>query len=96
MAGNEIRKRMAADVKCYHCGHISGMIVGYRGEPVRVENFLPAPGYQGKLPCPGETLRCDRCNGPVFLEDAGAMALVRGSEEYRALLRAVKERQRAA
>ena len=60
-----------ADVKCYHCGHISGQIVSQRGEQLRVSNFMPRPGYSGELPKPGSRLRCERCKGPVFLEDAG-------------------------
>lgn len=60
---------MVADVKCYYCGHVSGQIVAPRGQPLRVTNFVPRPGYTGPEVKPGIRLRCERCNGPVFLED---------------------------
>ena len=61
--------RLMADVKCYYCGHISGQIIGRRNEPLRVTNFVPRPGYTGQELRPGMRLRCERCHGPVFLED---------------------------
>jgi hypothetical protein len=53
------------DVKCLHCGFISGQWVGLNGAPVT------ADGYSGRGP---ETdgaaaVRCARCDGPVYLED---------------------------
>ena len=83
-----------ADVKCYYCGHISGQIVGFRHQPVRVENFVPRPGYQGEPLRPGKRLRCERCQGPVFLEELGQADL-----SYRALARSRQQQrstQRAA
>ena len=65
-----ISPRTVADVKCYYCGHISGQITGRRGQPLKVSNFIPRPGYQGPEVKPGSRLRCERCRGPVFLEDA--------------------------
>lgn len=69
MATELQRGRVVADVKCYYCGHISGQIVGRRNEPLRIVNFVPRPGYQGPEVRPGTRLRCERCQGPVFLED---------------------------
>jgi hypothetical protein len=72
---SETMNSVVADVKCYFCGHISGQIVGRRHEPLRVSNFVPRPGYAGPQIQPGMRLRCERCQGPVFLEDAsGAVA----------------------
>ncbi|HEY4684697.1 MAG TPA: hypothetical protein VII57_01490 [Dehalococcoidia bacterium] len=62
--------RVVVDVKCYYCGHVSGQIIGRRNERLRLGNFIPRPGYQGPPPKPGDRLRCERCRGPVFLEDA--------------------------
>jgi len=73
MALNKRPPRVVADVKCYHCGHVSGQIVGWRHEPLRVENFVPRPGYSGPEVKPGARLRCERCRGPVFLEDAAGV-----------------------
>ncbi len=60
----------AADVKCYFCGHVSGQIVGRRRQPLRATDFVPRPGYKGPEVGPRTRLRCERCNGPVFFEDA--------------------------
>jgi hypothetical protein len=43
--------------------------MGRRNEPLRIVNFVPRPGYQGPEVRPGTRLRCERCQGPVFLED---------------------------
>ena len=62
-------QQMAGDVKCYHCGHISGQVEGTRSDRLVLHTFKPRPGYQGKVPGPGDRLRCERCAGPVYLED---------------------------
>jgi hypothetical protein len=73
----EMVNAVVADVKCYFCGHISGQIVGQRHQPLRVTNFVPRPGYAGPEVKPGMRLRCERCQGPVFLEDATGMMQTR-------------------
>lgn len=65
--------RMIGDVKCYHCGHISGQVEGTRTNRLVFHTFKPRPGYRGQMPAPGQRLRCERCQGPVFLEDLRAM-----------------------
>jgi hypothetical protein len=70
MASEVIGGRVVADVKCYYCGHISGQIVAQRHQPLRTSNFVPRQGYTGPEIRPGTRLRCERCQGPVFLEDA--------------------------
>ena len=69
MASEIYARRVIADVKCYYCGHVSGQIVGRPHEPLRITNFVPRPGYAGPEVRPGTRLRCERCRGPVFLED---------------------------
>ena len=81
MAGQPGGERIAADVKCYYCGHISGQILGYKGIPLRVSNFIPRAGYTGEAARPGVRLRCERCGGPVFLEDATPLAVVKSKLE---------------
>jgi DNA-directed RNA polymerase subunit RPC12/RpoP len=61
--------RVVGDVKCYHCGHVSGQIEGERTDRLVLHTFRPRPGYRGPLPQPGQRIRCERCGGPVFLED---------------------------
>ena len=75
----EMMNSVVADVKCYYCGHVSGQIVGSRHEPLRVTNFVPRPGYKGPEVKPGTRLRCERCQGPVFLEDASSAVASRTS-----------------
>ena len=61
--------RVVGDVKCYHCGHVSGQIEGERTDRLVLHTFRPRPGYRGQPPKPGQRIRCERCGGPVFLED---------------------------
>lgn len=84
-----ISSRIVADVKCYFCGHISGQIFGRRHQPLKVSDFVPRQGYSGPEVKPGMKLRCERCHGPVFLEDATnglplARRTPRSAEERRA------------
>jgi hypothetical protein len=57
---------VVADVKCYHCGHVSGELIGARTTPLRDWTFEPRKGEPRTA---GPNLRCIRCNGPVYLED---------------------------
>ena len=61
--------QVVGDVKCYHCGHVSGQIEGTRGDRLVLHRFRPRPGYQGPVPRPNERIRCERCHGSVYLED---------------------------
>lgn len=56
-----------ADVKCYHCGHVSGQIEGDFADPRALWNYRPFAGPTAQLP--RQQIRCVRCNGPVFLDD---------------------------
>lgn len=60
---------MVGDVKCYHCGHISGQIEATKEERLVIRTFKPRAGFKGPKLQPGKRLRCERCGGPVFLED---------------------------
>ncbi len=61
--------RVVGDVKCYHCGHVSGQIEGTRTDRLVLHSFIPREGYKGSPPGPGDRIRCERCQGPIFLED---------------------------
>ena len=58
---------LVADVKCYHCGFVSGQVVSEDGQVPRLESFQPVTGRAG-FP-PGRRPRCARCGGPVYLDD---------------------------
>lgn len=59
---------MIADVKCYHCGWISGRVAGRKGSPQSEWAFEHRDGTSTPL-TPGKRLRCLRCTGPVYAED---------------------------
>jgi DNA-directed RNA polymerase subunit RPC12/RpoP len=67
--------QVTADVKCYYCGHVSGQIIGPKNQPLRVTNFVPRQGFAGEVPKTGERLRCERCRGPVYLEDVSPLTI---------------------
>jgi hypothetical protein len=59
---------MVADVKCYHCGWISGRVAGKKGTPRSAWWFEARDGSKTPL-TDGKRMRCLRCNGPVYAED---------------------------
>jgi hypothetical protein len=59
---------MVADVKCYHCGWISGRVAGKRGTPRSQWWFEARDGSRSALE-QGKRMRCHRCSGPVYAED---------------------------
>ncbi len=67
--------QVTADVKCYYCGHVSGQISGPRRSSLKTNAFVPRQGYTKRAPRPGDQLRCERCNGPVFLEDVSSLSI---------------------
>ncbi len=88
-----VSAKVVADVKCYFCGHISGQIVGRKGEPLRASNFIPRPGYQGIEVKAGVRMRCERCGGPVFLEDStNSSELARSSFKAKLAARAAADK----
>jgi hypothetical protein len=66
--GEDPTMDMIADVKCYHCGWISGRIAGKRGAPRHEWAFEARDGSSTPLSA-RRRLRCARCNGPVYAED---------------------------
>lgn len=63
---------VTGDVKCLHCGYISGRWVGAMGSPVTAGGLRrpvePDPSASAGA-APDEPVRCQRCEGPVFLDD---------------------------
>ncbi len=56
------------DIKCLHCAHITGRWVGPKGAPLVVSGLRDHESAAGLEP--DELVRCGRCDGPVFLDDA--------------------------
>jgi hypothetical protein len=81
----ERRTFYVADLKCYMCGSVAGSI-----ESERPLTAAPAPGKLVSLRLTGRNeplqianwrqLRCDRCGGPLFLDEADT--ITRRYEEY--------------
>lgn len=58
------------DVKCLHCGFVSGSWVGQKGSPVTLAGFTPRETETlSSSRDSSSPVRCARCVGPVFLED---------------------------
>jgi hypothetical protein len=58
------------EVKCLHCGFISGSWVGQKGSPVTMMGYTRGSGAADQRPADAASpVRCVRCDGPVFLED---------------------------
>ena len=58
------------DVKCLHCGFISGSWVGQKGAPVTAAGFRPGAALPDTPAADANAVvRCARCDGSVFLED---------------------------
>lgn len=71
------------DVKCLHCGFISGQWVGPSGAPLTFAGFRPAAQREGRDP--HAAVHCLRCDGPVVLEDASAVLSSRRIQRIRRL-----------
>lgn len=57
---------VTGDVKCLHCGFISGRWVGQNGAPVAMSGLKTESPQVAE---PEDLVRCIRCDGPVFLDD---------------------------
>jgi hypothetical protein len=82
--------QVIADVKCYHCGHISGELIGSRGTALKEWTFEPMTGEPRPV---GARLRCIRCQGPVYLEDVRPFV---ADDPVRALKRRMAQVARAS
>lgn len=56
------------DIKCLHCAHITGRWVGPKGAPLTLSGLRNYELSEGDDP--QALVRCRRCEGPVFLDDA--------------------------
>lgn len=72
---------VTGDVKCLHCGFISGQWVGQNGAPVTAAGLKDASATTLN---PEDVVRCLRCDGPVFLDE---VSLVISSTRLRRIRR---------
>ena len=69
MNRDAIASFLEAEVKCYHCGHSSGILRRQRGVPNAPTVFL---GKQDSPPIAVRNLtalRCSRCRGSVYTDE---------------------------
>jgi len=59
------------EVKCLHCGFENGRWVGAKGAPLTNSGFRNESAAEAAEP--GDLIRCSRCDGPVFLDDASTV-----------------------
>ena len=64
--------RQQADIKCYHCGDVSGTWEWPSQASPAVGMFRPALSGQLAI-VPLRHLRCQRCQGPVYLDDVATV-----------------------
>ena len=60
--------RLQAEVHCYHCGHVSGTWEWPAGQ-AEFGRITENGGARRQATGPLRTLRCLRCQGPVFLDE---------------------------
>ena len=84
--------RVKGEVKCLHCGFVSGTWTGESGTPLTAEGFVSA---QGVPPASSENaLGCGRCGGPVTLHNASPVISRRRIERLRRMRARVAELHR--
>jgi len=60
--------KVRADLRCYFCGYSSARIEGEQGRPLNEARLVQsATGEERAMPA-RDSLRCSRCNGPLFME----------------------------
>jgi hypothetical protein len=62
---------VTGDIKCLHCGFLSGRWVGSKGAPLTASGLRSKDG--GTHVDLSALLHCGRCEGPVYLEDVNAV-----------------------
>lgn len=64
---------VTGEIKCLHCGFISGRWVGPSGSPLTIAGFTPAsrvaPATADESGDPAALVHCERCTGSVYLDD---------------------------
>ncbi len=65
-----VRTYLVADVKCYLCGGISGSVESEQQPISRRVMYRRAGEREALAILDWRRLRCERCGGPIYLDDA--------------------------
>ena len=69
MKSSAILKYFEADVRCYHCGQTTGVLRRSAGSRATVQAFRRHADGAWIVIRALTSLRCDRCDGPLFTEE---------------------------
>ncbi len=61
--------KVRGDLKCYHCGYVSGIVEGKADIPMQQRQFIPSENYPLKTDSTPFPERCIRCGGPLYLDE---------------------------
>ncbi len=84
--------RVKGEVKCLHCGFVSGTWAGESGAPLTAEGFVSPEGVPATAS--ENALSCGRCEGPVTLHAASPVISRRRIERIRRMRARVAELQK--
>lgn len=66
------------DLKCYHCGYISGTASGDQEQPLKEWHVRLASTCDPQRVWRAGRLHCCRCGGPLFMDETDFMHEERG------------------
>lgn len=79
-----VRVYAEADVKCFHCGQLVGLVRRDRAPVPTAPAFVPTGATQAQPVRTLSEIHCGRCGGPTFLDEVQvrhALQLVESSEQ---------------
>jgi hypothetical protein len=69
MSRYAVASYLEAEVKCYHCGHTSGVLRRMQDSPKAPTVYQSTDGTPAKVVRSLTDLRCERCHGSVYTDD---------------------------
>jgi hypothetical protein len=69
MSRYAVASYLEAEVKCYHCGHTSGVLRRMQSSPNAPTVFQSADGSPAVVVRSLTDLHCERCQGSVFTDE---------------------------
>ena len=81
MSQSRVVRFVEADVKCYYCGKLAGMLSQEDGPPRGSPVFLSSEGGPAARVANLAALRCRYCQGPLYCEEPETVSrYVRGAQ----------------